>query len=360
LRSLLELQGRASASATHARLARPMLPAVTAALGLFDQKNKALFVHVPKNGGTAVEVAIKKAHLSSFNPCGGEGSSINEQLCGDLIEDCKRYDEAIGFKSRVTSLPMVEPLWGNVAHHTDSMARCALALHYPSEWVNISFALISDPLRRAVSSWDWMHEHEPEHMREMNFTFASFVSSQHGMARDVFGVQQCAFISTKSGINACENPTNEEDRVTKLFAYTPKLETNHAFVEFLNEYYPSIQLEHVNGEMSADPSSHVAVTHSHEIIREGDQVDVVGKAREYVLDYYAEDVLLYRSLLGVQTNAEAADVAAASKYLRLSQSKARQAYQATSLHAASTGHAATPSHATATTLMASRGALQPA
>ena len=178
--------------------------ALAAVPGLFDIDRKLLFVHIPKNGGTVIEQAIREYQFnhSAMQPllpcsfpegwCGSDCSSVSD--CA-LERACREYDQSLGKLSPITNLQEVGALWGNYAHHTDAMSRCALSRFYPRESVNTSYALIRDPIERAVSAWDWMQQHEPTHMQR--FTFEEYVKSPYGLARDPFGVPQCAFIATK-------------------------------------------------------------------------------------------------------------------------------------------------------------------
>ena len=174
------------------------LAALAAVPGLFDIDRKLLFVHIPKNGGTAIEDAIRgyqsnHSAMQPLLPC-----SFPKGWCGSdgaLERACREYDQSLGKLSPITNLQEVGTLWGNYAHNTDAMSRCALSRFYPLESVNTSYALIRDQIERAVSAWDWMQQHEPTHMQR--FTFEEYVKSPYGLARDPFGVPQCAFIATK-------------------------------------------------------------------------------------------------------------------------------------------------------------------
>ena len=99
-------------------------------------------------------------------------------------------------KSYLTGQPVVIPLWGNIAHHSDLMSRCVISRYYPLESVRESFALIRDPIERAVSSWDWMQLHQAGHMRRFA-SFYEYVTRGDGLVVDLFGVPQCAFVATK-------------------------------------------------------------------------------------------------------------------------------------------------------------------
>eukprot|EP00966_Prymnesium_polylepis_P153380 3542746-Prymnesium_polylepis.2 len=109
-------------------------------------------------------------------------------------------------------MAMADLLWGSFAHYTDTMNRCVLSLYYQDQGslsVETSYALIRDPIVRAVSAWDWMAQHQPSYTARL--TFEQFVQPPDASCRSAnssatgcmslllhpFGVPQCAFVATR-------------------------------------------------------------------------------------------------------------------------------------------------------------------
>eukprot|EP00966_Prymnesium_polylepis_P146268 3378620-Prymnesium_polylepis.1 len=128
-----------------------------------------------------------------------------------------------------------------------------------------------------------MAQHEPRRMA--NMTFEEFVSRDDGMAADTFGVPQCAFVATRSGVSACAHPADEADRLTRLFVYSADFEQNGELLSFLREYYPAIAFKHYN---RIDGASSTGL---------GLRSQVSPEARRAITERYAADMQLYQSLL---------------------------------------------------------------
>eukprot|EP00966_Prymnesium_polylepis_P245285 5674364-Prymnesium_polylepis.2 len=198
-----------------------MVIALAAApLAVLDTRRGLLFVHVPKTGGSAVEEAISQLSRKWKGPGESLLYACDDGTCGDdgdAGRTCFRE-----FPQTKAAWPADQwanadqaytaPLWGNPVHYSDAMSRCLLS-RVDSRGpftINTSYALIRDPVERAVSAWDWMAQHEPKYQ---NISFEQFVRFPDATKCTIysegseteclslvlhpFGVPQCAFVETK-------------------------------------------------------------------------------------------------------------------------------------------------------------------